>query len=225
MNMTLSPTVRDTLTSAGWIWPAYIRNGVVYKLAEDLRALPVADRPAFLETALPGLYRSDDLAVMLLERYRKVPLIAPHQAAISEAIEAAHLGLFHAAVATLFPVIEGILRTHAGHRGGDLGGGTRRLASEIGEMIAAEHAKFQGRSDSLERISMLEIFRDFLTGTLLESTRQFAGHRELNRHGVLAGVNLMHPLTTTTSPHRPPSVDLGSWASFGKLSLRLLGSG
>jgi len=123
---------------------------------------------------------------MLLERYRKVPLILKYQASISEAIEAAQLGLFHAAVSTLFPVIEGIIREMAGSRGVNLGQGTSKLADEVDAMIAHDRTKGFGGSD--ERITMLEIFRDFLKSTLLVRTASFTGARDLNRHGVLHGV-------------------------------------
>jgi hypothetical protein len=123
---------------------------------------------------------------MLVERYRKVPMVSEFQASISEAIEAAHLGLFHAAVSTLFPVIEGTIRKMAASRGGDLGQGTGKLAGEVDAMIAHERTMNFGASD--ERITMLEIFRDFLRNTLLANTASFPGARDLNRHGVLHGV-------------------------------------
>lgn len=182
----LNPTIRDALVSADWIWPAYIQNRVVYKLAERLRAASQSDRHTVLEAALPGLYPPEVLAVMLLERYRKVPLVSEFQAPIGEAIEAAHLNLFHSAVTTLFPVIEGIIRKAADSRGVDLGMGTRKLVEEVKQMI--EHERMSGLEASDERITMLEIFRDFLSNRLLEKTTLFSGVRNLNRHGVLHGV-------------------------------------
>ncbi len=51
--------------------------------------------------------------------------------------------------------------------------------------------------------------------TMLTSNRPVEDWGKLLGDAAVAGVNLMHPVTTTTSPHRPPSGDLGSWASFG----------
>ena len=36
----------------------------------------------------------------------------------------------------------------------------------------------------------------------------------VRRNEVLADVNYIHPRTTTTSPHRPPFGDRGSWSWF-----------
>ena len=61
------------LASVGWIWPAYIQN----------------DTSAGSSAASRLHSQPEDLAGMLLERYRKVPIISEAQAPIAEAIEAA----------------------------------------------------------------------------------------------------------------------------------------
>jgi len=96
---------------------------------------------------------------MLLERYRKVPVVKEFQASISEALEAAHLGLFHAAVSTLFPVIEGIIRECASSGGRSVGQGTQKLPGEIDEMIKFETTK--GDSAAGERIGFSRSLNSF----------------------------------------------------------------
>jgi hypothetical protein len=185
--MALSPNIRSALVAAGWIWPAYIQNRHVHSIAQNLLAAATdAERHSVLETALPTIYPPEDIAVMLLERYRKMPLIVEFQASISEGIEAAYLGLFHAAVSTLFPVIEGVIRLSAASGGRSVGLGTNKLPDEVDAMITFERAAGFGAAD--ERITMLEIFRDFLRSKLLANTSTLPGARDLNRHGVLHGV-------------------------------------
>ncbi len=183
----LSPNIRNALIAAGWIWPAYIQNRHVYRVGEKLlKSSNDAEKHAIIESALPSLYPPEDLAVMLLERYRKVPIVKEFEASISDALEAAHLRLFHAAVSTLFPVIEGIIRDSASAGGRSVGQGTQKLPDEIDEMIAFERASGFGAADA--RIEMLEVFRNFLRAKLLAPTAAFSGARQLNRHGVLHGV-------------------------------------
>jgi hypothetical protein len=182
----LTPAYRDALVNVGWIWPAYIRNGYVFALAKRLIDADVAKQQQILEQALSDLYRPEHLAAMLLGRYRKVPLVSDFDASISESLEAAHLGLFHAAVSTLIPVIEGIIRRAASKWGEDVGKGTKRLAREVRKLATHERSKADSAAD--ERAEMLEIFADFLDKKLLMQTSSFTGWRDLNRHGVVHGI-------------------------------------
>jgi hypothetical protein len=92
--------------------------------------------------AVPSLYSPDDLAAVLLERYRKVTPVSDFQSSISEAIEAAHLGIFHAAVSTLLPVVEGIFRQIAKVRGVPISdrGIHKALVAEIDPLISRDRA-------------------------------------------------------------------------------------
>ncbi len=104
---------------------------------------------------------------------------------IAEAIEASQMGLLHAAVATLLPVLEGIIRKIADSRGQSIGSGTSKLVDEVEELIAQEKSL---APHFHERVIMLEAFRDFLKNRLLINTDMYNGVGNLNRHGVLHGV-------------------------------------
>jgi hypothetical protein len=180
------------LTSVEWIFPAYLRLGVLQELAEEIEAAAPADKHGVLAGRLPSLYSADDLAVMLLERYRKLPHVSDFGRQIGEAIEAAHLGLFCAAVTTLLPALEGVMRKMATARSQPAGQGTAWLVGEIETLIEATRNAAavypQSREALDERVMMLEVFRDFWRSKLLANTGSYVGTGSLNRHGILHGV-------------------------------------
>jgi hypothetical protein len=95
---------------------------------------PVSKREELLEWVLPGLYDQDRLASMLLGLYNKAVHIRDFKVQIAEAVEAWHAGLHQAAVATMIPVLEGIIRRQRsaahGFRSSDMTRGVieRRIA-------------------------------------------------------------------------------------------------
>lgn len=167
-----------------------MRRGYVLDLVARLEARPEGpERTAEFEAALAPMYPPGHLAAMLLDRYAHVPMVSPFRRHIGEAIEAAYLGLFHAAVATLIPTIEGVVRTHATQAGRDLGNaGLQRLGTEIEQMVEVERQAHRGCTASDERIAMIEMFGEFLRESLYIHTNTFAGDRELNRHGAVHGI-------------------------------------
>jgi hypothetical protein len=104
---------------------------------------------------------------------------------ISEAIEAWHIGLHHAAVATMVPILEGVVRKIAQESQREVGNGTRKVIAELDELIAKED-RSSGRFE--ERIVMLTGLRDFFADRLLTDTGSYAGLDQLNRHGILHGI-------------------------------------
>lgn len=126
---------------------------------------------------------------MLLERYRKVTPVREFAAQIYEAIQAQALGLHHAAVATLLPVLEGVLRKLAHADGRDIGQGTQKLVEEVDRLAISERqASPDPRDAAMERIEMIEQLRDFMRDRLLMKTHSYSGINNLNRHGILHGV-------------------------------------
>jgi hypothetical protein len=104
---------------------------------------------------------------------------------IAEAVEAWHAGLHHAAVATMIPVLEGIIRKVAKGGSRDIGSGTKKLIDELDELIAKEDRSPHRYG---ERIVMLTGLRDFFAERLLKKTDDYDGLDQLNRHGILHGI-------------------------------------
>src|SRR3954451_25052532 len=110
-------TLAATFATVDWFVPPYIQLGVLFRLAKRLdEAAPDAKR-AILVADLEEMYGPRDLAAMLVERYRKIAFISEFATVVEEAIEATQLGLSHVAVASMLPVIEGVLRRMATARG------------------------------------------------------------------------------------------------------------
>jgi hypothetical protein len=182
--------------SVDWFVPPYMQCGVIRKLAEDIKADAQDKKHAVLEAGLRRLYGPNYLAAMFLERYRTVEPVQEFAVQIREAIEASAFGLDHAAVATLLPVLEGVLRRMALANGRDIGSGTKKLVDEIGQMAEGErrHLAHSGGSADpangalVERVDMADQLRDFMRDRLLVGTAYYAGINHLNRHGILHGI-------------------------------------
>src|SRR4051794_5510549 len=90
--LTLEETA-ERFALVDWFVPAYLRLGVVRPLALEIERAPESDRYVVFENALPELYSADNLAAMVVHRYRTLPEIAPFSAVIEQAIESFYLGL------------------------------------------------------------------------------------------------------------------------------------
>ena len=153
--------------SVDWVVPAYLPAGGLLTIAAMLGCEPISKREEILECLLPGLYNEERLASMLLGLYNRAIYICDFKVQIVEAIEAWHTGLHHAAVATLIPVLEGIVRKIAKEGSRDIGRGTKKLIDELDELIAKEERSPHRHS---ERIVMLTGLRDFFAKRLLKRT-------------------------------------------------------
>jgi hypothetical protein len=173
------------LRSVDWVLPAYLPADGILTIAAMLEQEPVSKREEFLEWALPSLYDQDRLASMLLGLYNKAVYIRDFKVQIAEAVEAWHAGLHHAAVATMIPVLEGIIRKIAKGESRDIGSGTKKLIDELDELIAKEDRSPHRYG---ERIVMLTGLRDFFAERLLKKTDDYGGLDQLNRHGILHGI-------------------------------------
>ena len=173
------------MRSVDWVVPAYLPAGGVLAIAAMLEREPIPKREEILEWVLPGLYDEERLASMLLGLYNKAVHVRDFKVQIAEAIEAWHAGLHHAAVATIIPVLEGIVRKIAKGGARDIGSGTKKLIDELDELIAKEDRSPHRYG---ERIVMLTGLRDFFAERLLKKTDDYDGLDQLNRHGILHGI-------------------------------------
>lgn len=179
-------TIDDSeLQAVGWMWPAYISNGAVEDLIDELKRAPASDRPEILATHLARFYSAAGLAPMVVHRYRRVPVVRDHASLIEQAVEAAQLGLFAPAVATLLGVVEGLLRDVAGQTTTPPGHGRAELSDAIQHLID-EAAHGHGVVDEIQQ--MLRGFKAFFDSRLYTHTKDFDGSWSLNRHGIAHGL-------------------------------------
>jgi hypothetical protein len=168
-----------------WVVPAYISLGRLSMLGGMIERAPQAQKQAALEQALRSIYNEQHFASFLLGLYDRTRHVRDFKVQITEAIEAWHAGLYHAAVATMVPVLEGVVRKIAREGQRDVGNGTRKLIAELDELIAKENRSPQRFE---ERIVMLTGLRDFYAKRLLTHTDSYDGLDQLNRHGILHGI-------------------------------------
>lgn len=176
----------DAFKSVDWVIPAYFTVGRISMIGEAIESADPAGKQEILRTVLPRIYTPQHLAAMLLERYSKQVHVREFKKPIAEAIEAAFGGLWHAAITTLMPVIEGILAKIRDARLGELARDNRNwLGPELTELLEREK-----RSPNCydERVVMLTALRDFCNKRLYNDTKNYKGLDELNRHGILHGL-------------------------------------
>jgi hypothetical protein len=96
--------------SVDWVIPAYVSTGALSSVAALIERAPDAEKQSALQMALPLLYDEERLSSMLLGLYRQTAHVGDFKVQIAEAIEGFYFGLQHAAIATLIPVLEGVIR-------------------------------------------------------------------------------------------------------------------
>ena len=176
----------SALRSVDWVIPAYFSVGLVSNFGGLIEIAAPSEIEAILQSFLPRIYSADHLAAMLVGLYSVTIFVQDFRKPIAEAIEAVFAGLPHAAVSTMIPVLEGVLRKISAERDSPLERGkVSWLIAELGELIAKEE---RSPSRYEERIVMLESLRDFCANRLFIKTENYDGLNQLNRHGILHGM-------------------------------------
>jgi hypothetical protein len=93
--------IAEIFKGVDWVVPAYISLGKLSMLGGIIERAPLLQKQAALEMALRSIYDERHFASFLLGLYDRTPYVCDFRVQISEAIEAWHLGLHHAAVATM----------------------------------------------------------------------------------------------------------------------------
>jgi hypothetical protein len=176
----------DAFKSVDWVVPAYFGLGQISAIGGAIERAEGEVKQEVLRYVLPLMYTPRHLAAMLLERYSKQVHVREFSKPIAESIEVAFGGMWHAAITTLMPVIEGVLMLmrDARPRGAD--------ASNRNWLTAEVVALVKQEQDSPhcfdERVVMLTALRDFCNKRLYTDTNNYKGLNELNRHGILHGL-------------------------------------
>ena len=121
-----------------WLVPAYLTFGFLSRFAGALDKVAPEMRLEVMRLILGAVYTPEYLASMYLERYSKIMHIRDFGRQIDEAIKAYFSGLKLAAITTLVPVIEGIVRKLAARQNRDVCQGTSRLISEFDALVEGE---------------------------------------------------------------------------------------
>jgi hypothetical protein len=126
-----------TFKGVDWVVPAYISVGKLSMLEGFIERAPQAQKQLALEQALRSIYDERHFASFLLGLYDRTRHVRDFKVQIAEAIEAWHAGLHHAAVATMVPVLEGVVRKIAREGQREVGSGTKKIDRRAGSRSAS----------------------------------------------------------------------------------------
>ena len=168
-----------------WLIPAWVSVGFLHMFAAAIDRATPDEKSGVAQTTLSYVYSAERLSAMHLDRYTKVMHVRDFGASIGESIESHFCGLDIAAVSTMVPVIEGIVRKMAVRQHREVGQGTRKLIGEFDALVERERNSPHRYE---ERLVMLEVLRDFMREKFLKNTDKYAGLNELNRHGIVHGI-------------------------------------
>jgi hypothetical protein len=79
---------RDAFNGVGWFIPPYVSMGFLSPMVARIRNNSSAMSQDALEEFLALIYSEENLAVMVTERFHKVPFVCDYKTIISEAITA-----------------------------------------------------------------------------------------------------------------------------------------
>jgi len=167
-----------------WTLPPFTSSAVIETIAEALETCGPSKHEEILSKVMPWIYDLRRLSSMYSGRYKSTIHIRDFAPQIAESIEAAAGGLFHAAICSLMPVIEGVLQKMAVERAGQH---KRRnwMLPEIDAFIEREELS-PGRFE--ERIVMLQSLRAIFETRLFVDTDLDHSTTRLNRNGILHGL-------------------------------------
>lgn len=174
----------EQFLSVDWVLPPFTSSTVIETIAEALGTCGPSKHEEILKKVMPWLYDLGHLSAMYIGRYKSTIHIRDFAPQIAESIEAAAVGLFHAAICSLMPVIEGVLQKMAVERAGQH---RRRnwMLPEIDAFIEREELS-PGRFE--ERIVMLQSLRAIFETRLFVDTDLDHSTTRLNRNGILHGL-------------------------------------
>jgi len=186
-NREFAEWLANAFKEVDWPIPPYLQlGGFLSPLAKAVRDAATQDaKLAIMREKLSGAYTADYLASMYLDRYSTIPHVRDFAHQIDESIRTYFCGYTFNAVTGLLPVVEGIIRKMATSQNRDVGQGTKKLNDELQSLVEREE---QSPHCYGERLVVLEAFRDFVRGRLLQNTDRYAGLNEFNRHGILHGI-------------------------------------
>jgi hypothetical protein len=176
---------KHALNSVGWFIPPYVNVNFLNILAQEIRISGTTFDQRTLARVLASIYSSLHLAAMVNQRYPITPCVSEYKEIISEAVEAHFIGLDHAAVSALLPVIEGAGRKLASNRSIHVSG-IKTLFTTL-----ATDCKDESKSKNIgavgEIASMMDSFVEFANHHLYVHSDTYALSDKTNRHGILHG--------------------------------------
>ncbi|MBD1567634.1 hypothetical protein [Vibrio sp. S12_S33] len=172
------------LEKIGWFIPPYVN---MQQLDQVLSGLDEhghiqQDKLGYL---LASIYPVETICAVFIEKYANTPFVKDYLNIIDNGIECHFLGLNYSSVGTLIPVIEGVARKLAGHRGVE----HAHIKKTIQNLCAS--CKYQVVTNKLgayeEVESMIDSFEKFVTEKLYSNSKNYPHEDNTNRNGIAHG--------------------------------------
>ncbi len=175
---------KTAFNSVGWFIPAFVQVGYLCEIEQAISKGAITDQK-HLESALAPLYLPEHVAAMVCERYPLDPFVREYKAIIGESVEAHFLGLGHAAIAALVPVVEGVARKLLASRLLHEEDVKKVFATLAADCAAEVIQKNIGAVNEL--LNMFDSFKVFAEKYLYVRSEKYVLSDNTNRHGILHG--------------------------------------
>lgn len=196
---------RSIFLEINLVLPPYYKMGYLSSFAHLIKESKKEDKENLANIFLNSMYSEDSIASLCINIYKKKIAISPFYEQILESIQAFYYGLYRAAITTIIPCIEGIIR--------NIGDQVKMPISDkidkdsflkvlckvqlhdIKNIELRTYNWFPKKEMNIplfdifnERIQMIESIKYFLEHSLYQHTKNRSNITNLNRHGIIHGL-------------------------------------
>ena len=189
-----------SLDKMGWFIPPYINMGQLEQMLSSFESDGKVQQEVLSEL-LPSIYSTENISAVFTEIYSVTPFVKDYLNIIDNGIESHFIGLNYASVSTLIPVVEGIARKLATHRGVE----SNHIKKTVQNLCAScKDQVIEHKLGAYEEVeSMIDSFERFVTKKLYSDSKKYPHEDNTNRNGIAHGSYA--------------DMDFGSSVSFYKL--------
>jgi hypothetical protein len=169
----------------GWFIPPYTIMSHHSNVIHSMKAKGNTFSQSDLENVLSKIYTPEKLSILISEKYPSTPFIKEYLQLLSNGIESHFLGLNHAAVCSILPVIEGVARKLAKHRKvhhKQIKNCIENVSASIKKEVVTKKLGAYGEIES-----MIDSFINFSKNNLYANSGKYPNSDKTNRHGILHG--------------------------------------
>jgi hypothetical protein len=182
--------MREAFLKLDLALPPYYAMGFLSPMAAQAETLQsVEEREEFTRTLFAQMYNEATVATLCTGVYKTTPSIAPYHPHITESAKAYYAGLYRAAILTLIPCIEGIIRNTGDAFVETIAAVQKRYIKEIVyrgyDWVPSEIAEVRVFDRFDEAIQMMESVKFFIRASLYQHTSRYSSAIGLNRHGIV----------------------------------------
>lgn len=197
--------MRTAFLQIDLVVPPYYQMGFLSPAAAHIELLSsTEEKEEFALNLLTKMYPENSIASLCLNVYKRNKAISPFYEDIAESVTAYYLGLNRAAIITLIPCIEGIIRNIGNQINIPIPGDVSKESflkvleavqkrDICGTYEGYDWVPSEAKNISLfdkfhERVQMIQSIKFFIEHSLYEHTSKYKNDSQLNRHGIVHGL-------------------------------------